>query len=78
MYSESQRTATVFMSADQRRAEHATPAICIPSVSLIAGYTPIWVTLSAVTHAFSHVREEQVQLVSSAMVTYSVRERTYI
>ena len=73
-YSESQSTIMVFVSADQRRAARATPPISMPGLSLIAGYTPVCAHLSAVTHVFSHVREEQVQLVSCSMVTYPVRE----
>ena len=36
------------------------------------------VNLSPVMHAFSHFKEEQMQLLSCAVVTYSVHERTYI
>ena len=35
-------------------------------------------SLLAVTYAFSHMREEQVQLVSCVFVIYSARECTYI
>ena len=53
-------------------------AISMPSLSLIASYSPVSGILSAVMHIFSRVREEQVQLVSFAVGVYSVRERMYI
>ena len=66
----------MFSSADQQSDARATHATSMSEPSLIAGYTPLCDNLSAVTHAFSRVREEQVQLVSCAKVT--LREHTYI
>ena len=69
-----QQTITVFLSAEQRRAARATPAISILARSRIY-MLPVSVraSLLALTRTFCHVREEQVQFLPCEMVTYSVR-----
>ena len=65
--------------ADQRRAAHTTPAISMSGLSLIVACTPDSANVSAVTDVITRVREEQLHLMSCAIVrpTYSVRESTY-